>query len=167
MTNYVGQLTLYRGFKTSMTKDGIIDDENWQELCQQILGLVTPLLKARLQNPVKSMDLLEESVYRDKLYKTLKNVKEEVYRAYTIEGCDGEIDLLVDKEVYELKAVAACGKDVYQVLYYIDTYKDAKKDVGMLIAPEFSQGCRYTAKNLLKERGVRIKLKTFEEMGLI
>jgi hypothetical protein len=168
MAPYIGQLVLRKGFKTSMTKDGVYDDENWQELCQQILKLVTPLIKSRVGNSLGDMNEIEdESVYRDRLYKTLKNVKEEVYKAYTIEGCDGEIDLLVDKEIYELKAVPACGKDVYQVLYYIDTYKNAKKDTGVLIAPSFSQGCKYTADNLFKERNVRVKLKTFEEMGLI
>lgn len=161
---FVGRLTLRHGFKTSMTKDGVLHDENWEELITQVQELCEPIIKSRVHTKKCVQD---ESFYRDKLYNIQKFGEEkEVYKEFPVEGCDGHIDLVVEKECWELKAEQATGKDVYQVLYYIDNYENAIQNSGRLIAPDFSEGCKFAAKNLMKKRGINIKLKTFKEVGL-
>lgn len=162
---YVGVLILRHGFKTSMTKDGVLHDENWEELSLQVAELIAPEIKAKIHAQNKLVE--DEKYYKEKLG-VMQEIGEEkeVFREYAVEGCDGNIDLLVEKEVWELKAEQACGQDVYQVLFYIDNCKEAIQDRGRLIAPSFSEGCKYAAENLFQKRGIRIKLKTFKDVGL-
>jgi hypothetical protein len=163
---FVGVLTLRYGFRTSMTKDGVLRDENWNELLEKVVDVTKGLVEEYVRRYERLTQ--DEKDYRDQLYQIqTKGEDKEVLKEFAVEGTDGNIDLLVNDEVWELKAEQAQGIDVYQVLYYIDTCDKAKKTSGRLIAPSFSDGCKWTAQHLKKTRKVDVKLKTFEDVGLV
>lgn len=166
--NYHGKLILLDGFKTSSSKDGVYEDNNWQELLLQVKKLVKQEIEAEVN---RNKDTIRsESECRDYLYNRWTNEDYEVKKEYSLDGVGGNVDIAVkinDKwEVRELKAEQANGLHVYQVLYYLDMWKEAKKDTAWLIAPSFSEGAFETASRVMNEKNINVKLKTFEDIGL-
>ena len=162
---WTGELILRYGFKTSFTKDGILENDNWIELQEKIGKIIDPIIQKKIhqENQVEK----DEKFYKDKIYnQQTKAFGKTFHREYVVEGTEGFIDLVVDNESWEVKAIQATGADVYQLLWYIDFGKDVLKDKGTLVAPSFSPGCIYTAEQLKIKRGIDIKLITLADLGL-
>lgn len=160
--NYIrGELDLKKGFKTAITKNQIIQDKNYQELLEQIRD--DSDVKAMLKKKTFPEEL-PEKVLRDRLAHHLKNraidSKSDVDTEYAVQGLGGFIDVLADKEPYELKAGQADGLDVYQLFAYMDMGEKNGLTMkrGYLIAPSFTTGASQAASFIKNKHGKEIVL---------
>lgn len=160
-----GELILKKGFSTAITKNYIIEDQNYKECISKVIYILT----GKEEGPNnKKEDYIEVKTYPEKLPHALvlerlgiwltsspvlqrKNVDYE----YTIEGIDGHIDILADEEAWELKLEQASAQDVYQLFMYMDI---GNIDKGYLVAKSFSPGAKYCSKYLKEHHGKEVIL---------
>jgi hypothetical protein len=161
--NYVrGELDLHSGFKTGITKNSIIEDENYQDLVKRIRE--DPDVKALLQKYKTFPEELPENALRDRLADHLRtraiDPKSHVSTEYAVQGLGGFIDVLADGEPYEIKSMQADGLDVYQLFAYMDMGErnDLSMKRGYLIAPSFTTGASEASKFIEKKHGKIIVL---------
>lgn len=168
--NYIrGELDLERGFTTAITKNFIVQDENYQELLEKIRE--DPDVKKMLQGKTFPEEL-PEKVLRDRLANHLKgraiDPKKDVSTEYAIQGLGGFIDVMADGEPYEVKATQADGLDVYQLFAYMDMGErpELPMKVGYLLAPSFTTGSTQAANFIEKKHGKRIVLAPLEDFPI-
>ena len=158
-----GEIVLQNGFQTSMTKDHIQDSISFQELKEKIVTILTPVINQILGENEKDNEKALQS--KIKVQKEAEGC--EVSEEYAIEAGDGYIDLLINKEAWELKARQASGGDIYKLLWYIDMGKDVNKTKGTIVATSFSPGCKETVKFVKKTRGITIQMIQAKVYGFI
>lgn len=161
----LGEVFLMKGFETSFTKDGILNDRNFMEFKRDLDELINPVITAKLDNDKIKV---QEAEMIDRIYEHQTKTEDRVcIKQYPIEACGCRVDLLCDNEVWEIKTEMADAQDVYQVLLYVEMSNDTiKKDRARLIAKDFSSGAKETAKFVDKKHGVKIKLLTLDDMNL-
>ena len=102
---------------------------------------------------------LPESLLRDRLANWLRNNpmnrKKDVKTEYTVEGLAGNIDILADKEAWEIKRDQANGLDVYQLFAYMDM---GNIDKGFLVASSFATGAVVASEFINAHHGKEIKI---------
>lgn len=138
--NIRGEIDLIKGFTTSITKNFILRDAHMEDLISQLKEF---LEEKKFSEKKTYPDEIPEKLLRDRLATHLKartiDPKINIKTEYAIEGLGGFIDILADKEAWELKLNPAGGLDVYQLFAYMDMGKINK---GYLIAPEFKTGAK-------------------------
>jgi len=160
-----GEINLKKGFTTAITKNNIIYDENFADLISQLKEFLedNKFLEKR-SYPGE----LPEKLLRDRLATHLKTrtiePKKNVKTEYPVEGLGGFIDILADREAWELKIGQASGLDIYQLFAYMDM-GDIKK--GYLIAPDFSTGSESAGDFIKKNHDKEILLVKSEEFPIM
>lgn len=142
-----GEINLLSGFHTAITKNSMIYDENFLACIEDIRQVLNG---EKIGPGGKSQDYLRRKTYpdeipekllRDRLIEWLlnnpMNKKEAVNKEYVVEGIEGYIDILADKEPWEIKIDQADALDVYQLFMYMDVGHFSK---GYLVAKNFSNG---------------------------
>lgn len=155
--NIRGEINLKSGFATAITKNTIIQDENFLQCISKIKEILNgkePGPGGRVKDYLTQKtypDEIPEKLLRDRLIKHLKanplNPKSNVKKEYVIEGIEGFIDILADGEAWEIKTNQASAYDVYQLFMYMDV-GDIKK--GFLVAQSFTTGAE-VARDFIKE----------------
>jgi len=168
--NYIrGELILLNGFKTAITKNSIIFDENYQELLDQIME--DPDVKSLLKKKTFPEEL-PEKVLRDRFAKYLKNraidPKNDVSTEYPVQGLGGFIDVIADGEPYEIKSTQAAGLNVYQLFAYMDMGETTELafNRGYLVAPSFTTGATQAAKFIKDKHNKEIILAPLEDFPI-
>ncbi len=165
--NYVrGEIDLNKGFRTAITKNSLIFDEHLSELIDQLKTFLNDPTKGYLKS--KSWpEEIPERILRDRLAKYLKErsiaPKKDVSTEYAIEALGGFIDILADKEAYEIKAIKAAGIDIYQLFAYLDM---GNLDSGIFIAPSYTTGAKETAKYINEKYKKKIILAKLDEFPI-
>ena len=144
-----GEIDLKEGFETAITKNSIIEDNNFRhclEKVRKILKGEEPGPKKEKKNYLRRRsvpDELPEKLLRDRLAEHLENhpifKKDKVNKEYVLEGIEGYIDILADQEVWEIKTSQANALDIYQLFMYMDV---GGFDNGYLVAQDFSGGAK-------------------------
>lgn len=164
--NYIrGEIDLISGFSTSTTKNFILRNENFEELLNQIKSFLEEKgLLERKNDP----DELPEKLLRDRLAIHLKgktiDPKKDVKTEYTVEGLAGVVDVLADKEAWELKKGQASGLDIYQLFAYMDMGRIEK---GYLVAKSFTTGANTAADFIKQNHSKEILLVKLEEFPIL
>lgn len=150
--HFRGEINLISGFQTSITKNAIIEDDNFKECIAQIKGILNGETAGPLGKKIEHLkskkfpNELPEALLRDRLIEWLKTnpiqPRVEVRKEYAVEGIDGYIDIYADNEAWELKREQANAQDVYQLFMYMDIGKISK---GYLLAKSFSPGAKFAA----------------------
>lgn len=172
--NYIrGEINLIDGFSTAITKNSIIHDLNFKECIEEI----TQILNGQKEGPSgKSLNYLKSKTYpeeipekllRDRLIEWLvnnpMNKKKSVNKEYVIEGIEGHIDILADKEAWELKVEQANALDVYQLFMYMDI-GDIQK--GFLVAKSFTPGAKIAVEKIKEKHKKEIILADREKFPI-
>lgn len=162
--NYVrGEIELIHGFKTFVTKNGVVNDSVFAQCIEQIRkilngesegpeGLIDYLGKASV------LDIIPEACLRDRLKSVIDQYPDSIYPSkenqteHVVEYIEGKIDiysLMNDGSIriWELKNEDAVAKDVYQLYMYMDVEGASQ---GYLVAKSFSKGAEFAA-NFIKE----------------
>jgi hypothetical protein len=104
-------------------------------------------------------DQIPEKLLRDRLSEWLKTnaiaARDVIEKEYSVGGLDGHIDILADKESWEIKTDKASALDVYQLFMYMDV---GEFKTGFLVAKEFTPGAHFAIKHISEKHGMRIKL---------
>lgn len=160
-----GEINLIDGFSTAITKNSIIQDTNFRECIEMISGI----LNGQKEGPgSKTHDYLKTKTYpeeipekllRDRLMEWLANnpmnKKKNINKEYVVEGIEGYIDILADKEAWELKVDQASALDVYQLFMYMDI---GNIDKGYLVAKDFTTGANVAAAKIKENHDKEIVL---------
>lgn len=178
---YTGVITLVRGFSTTYEKNGVVNNNNWQDLRERIGARVHKLIadwakeypqedKAKKQREREIRDAYAAQLRRP-LPGSDKNPA--VYTEYSVEGSGGFVDIFFladenDKKgvVIEIKPDIADGNDVMQAYGYVFMSANAHKDRCELVAADFSTGAKVTAKMVAKKLGVKVTLTTIDSLKL-
>ena len=133
-----GEIDLKEGFVTEITKNRVLHDDSFIELVEEI----RQHLEAKKSLKKKTFPgEIPERVYHQRLKTHLQtrriDRKQDVKLEVPVEAMDGEIDVLADGDVYEMKTGRANGYDVYQLFGYLDA---GGYDCGYLVAKDFSTG---------------------------
>jgi len=163
--NYIrGEIDLKKGFRTAITKNSMIYEDHFRELLNK--------LKVFLNDPSKDYlvrkswpEEISEKILRDRLAKHLKersiDPKKNVKQEHPVRKLGGSIDILADKEAYEIKTTQADGIDIYQLFAYLDM---EELDSGVFVAPDYSTGAELTAEHInskYKKNIILAKLNEF------
>lgn len=164
--NYVrGEIDLISGFSTSTTKNFVLRDKNFENLLDQIKDFLEKNGSLERKN---DPDELPEKLLRDRLANHFKNrsvyPKQDVKTEYTVEGLAGAIDILADKEAWELKKGQASGLDVYQLFAYMDMGGIKK---GYLVAKSFTTGAQSAADFIQKNHSKDILIVKLDELPIL
>jgi hypothetical protein len=168
-----GEIILLSGFTTAITKNSVMHDAHYRECIERI----KEILHGDKAGPEgKKVNYLQHKSYpteipekllRDRLMYWLKNnplnKKAEVSKEYVIEGVEGFIDILADKEAWELKREQANALDVYQLFMYLDVGDWPK---GFLLAKGFSPGALIAAKRISEKHGKDIVLAARDQFPI-
>lgn len=161
-----GEIDLKKGFRTAITKNSLIYDEHFSELLKELNTFLNDPKKGYLKRKTWP-DEIPENILRDRLAKHLKersiDPKKEVATEYPVEALGGFIDILADKEAYEIKVTQASGIDIYQLFAYLDM---GKLDTGIFVALNYSTGARETAKYINEKYKKKIILAKIEEFPI-
>jgi hypothetical protein len=168
-----GEIVLKKGFRTAITKNSMISDENYRECIlkvKRILEGTDPGPKNKTKQYLRiqtSPEDLPESLLRDRLAEWLGtnplNPKQKINKEYSIQGVEGYIDILADNEVWELKVHQASGLDVYQLFMYMDVADFTK---GYLIAKSFSPGAKQAVDHIKNKHGKEILLSELSKFPI-
>ena len=164
--NYIrGEINLIEGFSTTTNKVDVIRNKNFNELVKKIKNYLNE--KNYLKPiPYSSKDI-KESVYKNRLVKNFNSnrfmLKEEVTPEYTVGALDGHIDILADKEAWELKRGIASGNDMYQLFGYLDMGNIKK---GYIVAEGLSSGGKEALKHINNKYDLKIAFVTFKEANI-
>jgi len=168
-----GEIDLLEGFSTAITKNSIIDDDNFRE-CISIIRDILNGAKEGPDNKKKNYlkiktypEQIPEKLLRDRLATWLENnplhKREHVSTEYVLEGIEGKIDILADEEVWEIKTDQASALDVYQLFMYMDIKGGSK---GFLVASGFSTGANIALKHIKKKYKLDITLTTLDQFPI-
>ncbi|WP_170972300.1 ATP-binding protein [Bacillus yapensis] len=163
--NYIrGEIDLVKGFKTSTTKNFVVRDKNFNELLAEInTFLETEKLLERKNDPTE----LPEHLLRDRLKHHLLTrkiePKKDVKTEYVVEGLAGSIDILADKEAWEIKRGQASGLDVYQLFAYLDM---GNIESGYLVAKSYTTGAETAVDFIKKNHSKEIILVPIDEFPI-
>lgn len=162
-----GEIVLKYGFKTSITKNQMIWDENFKECINKVSKILngeepaTP--KGRPMSYLERTyvpDEIPEKLLRQRLSIWLKTnplvKKTSVNEEYVVEGLEGYVDIYADAQVWELKTDQAKALDVYQAFMYIDNLQNV--NTGYLVAKSFSAGAKFASQQILSKHGISIEL---------
>ena len=155
-----GEIILKSGFTTAITKNSIIATEHWEQCLKKIKEFLdsNDYLKSKTYP-----DALPEAALRDRLANWLETndlaPRKKVNKEYPIEGLGGRIDVLADREAWEIKRDDANGLDVYQLFAYLDM-SDFKK--GYLLAKGFKDSARAARDHINRKHAVEIVLAPLE-----
>ena len=171
--NIRGEIKLLSGFSTAITKNSIINDNNFRECITkigQILQGEEPGPDNKTKNYLKTKtypEQIPEKLLRDRLAKWLKNnpiqKRADVQTEYAVGGIEGSIDILADEEAWEIKTDQASALDVYQLFMYMDVGNINK---GYLVAKEFSTGANVAVQHINKNHKKEISLARHEEFPI-
>jgi Histidine kinase-, DNA gyrase B-, and HSP90-like ATPase len=171
--HFRGEINLKNGFQTSITKNTIINDENFKECVEQVKGILSgemPGPQGKKINHLKSKKFpneLPENLLQDRLADWLKTnpmmPKNTVSKEYALEGIDGNIDILADGEAWELKKDQANALDVYQLFMYMDI---GNIDKGFLIAKSFTPSADVAIAHIKKKHKKEIKLSKISQFPI-
>lgn len=171
--NIRGELVLKDGFTTAITKNSIVEDEHYLECLKKVSNILNgieagPTNEKRDYLKTKQYpDKLPHNLLRDRLAKWLREntlaSRKEVICEYTIGGIDGQIDILADGEVWEIKPDQASAKDVYQVFMYMDV---GGKEKGYLVAKEFTTGAKCAVEHIANKHKKQIRLGKLNEFPI-
>jgi len=165
-----GEIELKSGFKTAITKNHIIEDENFQECVSKIRAILNgeePDSRGKKRKYLREKvipDDLPENLLRDRLRKWLLEEhiakRDKADTEYVVEGIEGYIDIRAEKdsaiEAWEIKTIQASAIDVYQLFMYMDV---GEIDKGFLLAPDFSTGAKVAAEHINDKHGKQIMLQ--------
>ncbi|GAG80977.1 unnamed protein product, partial [marine sediment metagenome] len=168
-----GEIELIYGFSTAITKNELIRDRKFYECIQEIEAI----LNGRKSGPAKGKkdylkrktypESLPEKLLRDRLHIYLEtnplNKKEDVESEYVIGGIEGFIDILADKEAWEIKTGKASALDVYQLFMYMDV---GKFDKGYLVAKDFTTGASVASKYIKDNHSKTITLANLKDFPI-
>jgi len=161
-----GEIDLKKGFRTAITKNSLIYDEHLSEFLDKLKTFLNDSSKGYLKRKAWPKEI-PENILRDRLAKHLKeksiDPKKDVSTEYPIEALGGFIDILADKEAYEIKTTQANGVDIYQLFAYLDM---GDIDSGIFVAPDYSTGAQETAKHINEKYKKRIILAKLEEFPI-
>ena len=108
-------------------------------------------------------DALPEAALRDRLAHWLSTNElaknSDVKKEYPIEGLGEKIDVLADREAWEIKREEAYGLDVYQLFAYLDMGNISK---GYLLAKSFRDSAVAAADHINNNHGKQIVLAKLE-----
>lgn len=163
--NYIrGEIDLIKGFTTAITKNNVIQDNNFVELIEKIKEI---LHKKEYLDKKTYPGEIPEKLLRDRLKKFFKTSKlykkNNVQTEYCIEGLGGYVDILADGEPWELKTNDADGLDVYQLFAYMDM---GNFDKGYLVAKSFKTGAESAAKFINENHQKTIELILRNEFNI-
>ncbi len=163
--NYLrGELILKHGFKTAITKNNIIKTDNWDSLVNQVSEL---LIRGGYIRSRSYPDALPEAALRDRLAHWLGNNdlvrRQSVAKEYVVEALGGKIDILADREVWEMKRDDAYGLDVYQLFAYLDMGDWTK---GYLVAKSFRESAARASEHINEKHNVEIRLMALDEFPI-
>jgi histidine kinase/DNA gyrase B/HSP90-like ATPase len=168
-----GEIDLIEGFSTAITKNSIIYDNNFRDCIEEIASI----LKGEKTGPdgqkksyltLRSYpDQIPEKLLRDRLAAWLQSnplhQRSDVKTEYVVQGIEGYIDILADREAWELKTDQADARDVYQLFMYMDV---GKFDKGFLIAKSFTTGAKTAADHVKSKHQKEIKLSTIDQFPI-
>lgn len=162
--NYVrGELDLKKGFRTAITKNSLIPDEQYIALLEQLRAFLRDPKKEYLKRKTWPAEI-PEKILRKRLAKYLKtrsiDPKKDVEEEYVVGALGGSIDVLADGEAYEIKTTNADGIDIYQLFAYLDM---GDIQCGIFVAPDYSTGALEAAKYIEKKHKKKITLARLEE----
>ena len=172
--NYIrGEINLIEGFSTAITKNSIIHDSNFKDCIEEI----TQILNGQIEGPHKKKhnylrtktypEEIPEKLLRDRLIEWLVNnpmqKRQNVNKEYVVEGIEGFIDILTDKEAWEIKVDQANALDVYQLFMYMDI---GKIDKGFLVAKSFTTGADVASKKIKEKHNKEITLALREKFPI-
>ncbi|MXX92539.1 MAG: hypothetical protein F4Y63_03690 [Chloroflexi bacterium] len=159
-----GEIILDSGFQTAITKNSILKTDNWINLKNQISEFLNKGDYIRLKS---YPDALPEAVLRDRLAVWLETnalaPRKKVAKEYVVEALGGKIDIMADKEVWELKRDEAFGLDVYQLFGYLDM---GEWENGYLVAKSFRGSAQQAAEHINEKHDVNIKLVELDEFPI-
>jgi len=127
--NIRGEIDLINGFKTAITKNSIIYDNNFKDCIEKIRNILTgeEAVDGKKKNYLKLKtypEQIPESLLRDRLATWLENnpikKRKNINIEYVVEGIEGFIDIFADGEAWEIKVDQAAAKDIYQLFMYMD-----------------------------------------------
>lgn len=158
--NIRGEIILKSGFTTAITKNSIIDTEHWKQCLTEIKEFLDE--KGYIKSKTYP-DALPESALRDRLAIWLKSndlaPRADVKKEYPVEGLGGKIDVVADKEAWEIKREDAYGLDVYQLFAYLDMTNFKK---GYLLAKGFKDSAYAAQDHINNNHDVMITLTKLE-----
>lgn len=168
-----GEIVLKKGFRTAITKNSMISDDNYRECIlkvKRILEGIDPGPKNKTKQYLKvqtTPEDLPETLLRDRLAEWLGsnplNPKQKINKEYSVQGVEGYIDILADNEVWELKVHQANALDVYQLFMYMDV---GEFDKGYLIAKSFSPGAKHAIDIIKNKHGKEIILSELNKFPI-
>jgi len=174
---YQGSIILRKGFKTTLFKDDIEPDENYIDLIKRIAIKAKAFISSEANRTQKLLN--QEKDIREKLCKNWIGAGCYCDPHRKIPICNGEADIIKYNKPHEeidfkkdlgtlceLKAEEADALSCYQILMYLETCSGIYKDKAWLIAPSFSQGCKNIVQKFEKEKGIKILMKSFSDVGL-
>jgi hypothetical protein len=177
MVPYQGKIILREGFKTTLMKDGISNDENYVSLINEIAKILKKFIEKEA-NKTKDLNK-QEKEYNEDLCKMWNGAGLYADSEAQVPICNGRIDIIkydkcfddIDFEkdlgtIVELKVEEADSDACYQILKYIHHHQGIHKDKAWLIAPSFGQSCINMVSFFKNSLGIIITLKSFEEVGL-
>ena len=89
--------------------------------------------------------------------------KQNVNREFVVEGIEGYIDILADKEAWEIKVDQASALDVYQLFMYMDI---GNFDKGFLVAKSFTTGAEVASTKIMEKHKKEITLAKREKFPI-
>lgn len=168
-----GEIILLNGFSTAITKNSIIHDRHFKECIEKISHILNgqaPGPGNRTENYLRRRTYPEEipeKLLRDRLKEWLANNplnrRAEVRIEYVVEGIEGYIDILADREAWELKVDQATAQDIYQLFMYMDV---GGFDKGFLIAKDFSPGAKVAASHITQHHNKEIVIATRDQFPI-
>lgn len=171
--NIRGEIDLIEGFSTAITKNSIIDDDNFRECISEVRKILTGEkegeggIKKNYLRGKTYPEQIPEALLRDRLATWLAsnpiNKKTDVKTEYVVEGLEGYIDILADEEAWEIKVDQAAALDVYQLFMYLDVGEISK---GFLVAKDFTTGAKVAAEHITKNHKKSLTLTTIDKFPI-
>ena len=160
-----GEINLISGFTTAITKNSIIDNEQFDELKNQIKLFLD---EKNFLNKKTYPDELPEALLRDRFAHVLKThtlfKKNDVRTEYTVGNLNGKIDILADQEAWEIKTGLVNGLDVYQLFAYMDM---GELNTGYLLAKEISTGAKGAIEHIKVKHGKSITFVPISDFNIL
>jgi hypothetical protein len=171
--NIRGELDLISGFSTAITKNYIIEDDNFRQFIDRVRRILTGEDEdphGTKKNYLKGKNYPEqipEKLLRDRLADWLENnplnKKKSVSKEFVVQGIEGYIDILADNETWELKTDLASALDIFQLFMYMDVGGFEK---GFMVCKSASPGALIAAKHIKEKHKKEIIIATFDQFPI-
>ena len=168
-----GEIELINGFSTAITKNHLIRDRRFNECISEIRDILNgdkegpQSLKKDYLKRKTYPENLPEPLLRDRLATYLEtnplNKKHDVQTEYVLEGIEGFVDILADKEAWELKTGKSNALDVYQLFMYMDVGELTK---GYLVAKGFTTGANIAIQHIKNKHNKEIVLAKLSDFPI-